>query len=87
MSDNTRFQRHERLMSRMADAGGVDLDLSILRGDLTPEQYSDAVFACTGCSDPQGCEQHLRDGRPGVPTFCRNGDMIARLSEASPAPD
>ncbi len=87
MSDAARFQRHERLMSRMADAMGVDLDLSIQRGDLTPELYSDAVFACTGCSDPQACERHLRGNRPDVPSFCRNGDMIARLAETSPATD
>ncbi len=87
MSNMPRFQEHERLMSRMADANGVDLDLAMQQGDLTPENFTAAVLACTGCSDPGACNQHLQDGLTEIPAFCRNGDMIARLAKDSPTLD
>ncbi|MCG6883327.1 MAG: DUF6455 family protein [Silicimonas sp.] len=83
MTETTTYQRHERLMTRMADAQKIDLDIAILRGELSPEEYSDAVLACTGCSVPEACERHMEEGRFGVPRFCRNGDMLARLAKVS----
>lgn len=80
MSNLHRFQAHERLMSRMADAQGADLDRAMQFGELTPEEYTDAVLGCTGCSDVDGCKGHLQDNRTGMPGFCRNQDMIQRLA-------
>ena len=87
MSSSSRLQHHERLMSRMAEANGVDLDLAMQRGDLGPDLYLGAAKSCTGCSDPERCERFLDEGRSGIPDFCRNGDMIRRLADASPASD
>ena len=87
MSEFTRFQAHERLMSRMADAQGADLDRAMQFGELSPEDYTDAVLACTGCSDPAGCRTHLQQERAGIPGFCRNRGMIERIAANVTATD
>lgn len=87
MSTETRFQTHERLMTRMADANGVDLELRLQTGEISPDFYEHAVLNCTGCSDAEGCRAHLAEGREGFPGFCRNQDALARLSGTSPTPD
>lgn len=87
MSTLERFRKHERLMSRMADANGIDLDLKMQSGELTPASYEDAVLNCTGCSDPEGCQKHLGEGRSGFPTFCRNRDALLRLAGSTPSLD
>lgn len=87
MSTMERFQSHERLMTRLADANGVDFDLKLQTGEVTPDFYNDAVLKCTGCSDPDGCRRHLQEGRSGIPSFCRNRDDLLRLSEATPSSD
>lgn len=84
MSYEARFKAHEQLMTRMADANGADLDLAMQTGSLSPESYEAAVHNCTGCSDPDGCKSFLRDERSGLPNFCRNQDLILRLSEDAP---
>ena len=87
MSNDHRFHAHERLMSRLADANGVDLDLMMQSGELTPEEFREAVLNCTGCSDPEGCSALLRGGGSGIPTFCRNRDKMKSWSELSPFSD
>lgn len=87
MSNDHRFHAHERLMSRLADANGVDFDLMMQSGALSPETYEAAVLNCTGCSDPEGCAARLRGGRSDIPDFCRNGDSMKRWSEAAPSSD
>lgn len=87
MSTATRFRNHEKLMSRMASTHGVDLDLKMQMGDVTPDFYEDAVLNCAGCSDTDGCRKHVREGRPGLPSFCRNRDALQRLSGTSPTLD
>ena len=84
MSTEPRFEKHERLMRHMADANGVDLDLAVQQGEFSPEEYLSAVLACTGCSNPDACEKQLRDGRSGIPVFCRNGETLRGLSESTP---
>ena len=87
MSKDHRFQAHERLMSRLADANGVDLDLMMQSGELSPETYEDAVLNCTGCSDPEGCAAQLRGGSSEIPDFCRNRDRMKSWSEGAPSSD
>lgn len=87
MSNDHRYYAHERLMTRLADANGVDLDLLMQSGSLSPERYEDAVLNCTGCSNPEGCDAHLRAGRSEIPDFCRNGEWMKGLSEAAPSSD
>ena len=87
MNNAQRFEKHDRLMRQMAEANGVDLDLATQQGDLSQDDYWASVLACTGCTDPGACEKHLRDGRSGIPAFCRNGDTIRRLSGVTPSLD
>ncbi len=87
MNNVQRFEKHERLMRQLAEANGVDLELEVQKGNFSQEEYWTSVLACTGCSDPAACQNHLRDGRSGIPTFCRNGETIRRLSGSSPAHD
>lgn len=87
MSDAFRVQKHERLVRRMAEANGVDLELAELKGDFGPEEFRSAVLACTGCSDPHACEERLKGGHTGTPAYCRNGDIFRRLSGITPDPD
>lgn len=87
MTTMQRFQYHDRLMRRMAEANGVDLDLAQQEGSFSPDEYLASVLACTGCSDPGACENHLRDGRSGFPDMCRNSDTIRRLAGSSSVPD
>lgn len=87
MNNVQRFEKHERLMRQTADANGVDLDLAAQQGNFSQDEYWASVLACTGCSDPGACEKQLRDGRSGIPAFCRNGDTMRRLSGVAPSLD
>ena len=87
MSTMQRYQHHERLMTRMADANGVDLELKKQMGEVSSDAYQTYVERCTGCSDPEGCQAHLQGAVAGFPSFCRNADTILRLAEATPSSD
>lgn len=78
MSFDNRYRTHERLMTQLAAAQGVDLDLDMQTGALLPETYQEAVLACTGCSDPDGCRTHLLRNQTGAPAFCRNRELVAK---------
>jgi len=79
--DKTRA-KHMGLMTQMASTLGVDLDEAELRGDLPPEMRDDMVLACTGCSDPTGCEKWLAQNRTAdaAPGYCRNRDILSALA-------
>jgi hypothetical protein len=81
MSFLSRIDRHQRLFSRMADTQGVDLGLEMQKGELSPEEYRGGVLACTGCSNPDGCETELNRGLDTVPDYCRNVSLIRRLTD------
>lgn len=87
MSNMQRLEKHEKLMRQMAAANGVDLEMELQTGNFGQDDYWKSVLACTGCTDPTSCEKHLRDGRSGIPAFCRNGDTIRHLSGATPSSD
>lgn len=74
------LERHEALMNRMGDRNDADLTLAGQVGLLNPEEYRDAVLACTGCSAVAACETHLESGETGVPSYCRNEGTIRRLA-------
>lgn len=81
MSMTSRFEKHERLFRRMADRNGADLDLAVMVGAVTEGEVHDATLACTACTSPGCCEALLDDGVTGIPSFCRNKDMIRDLAE------
>ena len=81
MSVQARFDRHERLFSRMADRNGADLDLALLVGATTEGELRAGVESCMGCTGPDRCEALLDGDVEGLPSFCRNKDMIRDLAE------
>jgi hypothetical protein len=80
MSILTRIDHHEKLMSRMADRNGADLDLALQTGMVSPGELQDAVLTCTGCTEPEACEARLDSGETGLPGYCRNADLITSIA-------
>ena len=84
MAHVTKFTKHTRLVDRMANTLGIDLDEAILRGHVTPELAQDAVYTCVGCSKPDACEAWVNDHESGsetAPEFCRNNSLFSLLSK------
>ena len=81
MSVTERFDRHERLFRRMAQRNGADLDLALMVGATTDAELAEATHACMGCTGPARCEALIDADVPGLPSFCRNKDMIRELAE------
>ena len=84
MINRTTLKKHADLMDRMAGSVGVDLEEAMLEGRLSMDQLTDAVFACTGCSNPEACGHWLttQEGRAdATPDYCRNADMMRRLAD------
>lgn len=82
MTQDNRRTRHLKLVTRMADALGVDLEAESYAGRLEPGTLEGMVDRCVGCSDPAGCEQTL--GAPGsrlaaAPAQCRNAERLVRM--------
>jgi hypothetical protein len=74
--------RHERLMTRMADTLGADLETAEAQGQLPPEMREDMLLACTGCADPTACRHWLEthDTADAAPGYCRNRDILHNLA-------
>lgn len=80
----SKLERHESLVSGMADRRGVDLGEAMLRGDLSGNELRSAIFRCTACSDPDSCEEWQQGHRAGAdetPSYCRNASLFERLAE------
>ena len=75
------LKRHADLVDRMATTLGVDLEETMMRGQMLPDDLSDMVLRCTGCDDPDGCARwqaaHRRSDRPFP--GCRNAEVFTRL--------
>ena len=69
------FDKHIRLMTRMAETLGTDLEAETMSGRLTPETYQSYVFSCVGCEKAGECASFL-DAANGqakaAPDYCRN---------------
>ncbi len=83
MQRDKTYQKHQWLMSRMADKLGADLDEAELRGDLTPGQRDAMVLSCTNCTSPEECERLLQANGSidAAPSFCRNGAAIQDIAK------
>ncbi len=82
MTSTSTLKRHAALVDRMATTLGVDLEQKAMEGQIDFDQISDAVMACTGCSNPEDCTRWLdaQQGQAGTPPdICRNADVFARL--------
>lgn len=79
MSTTSKAEHHERLMDRMATRNGADLDLARQSGMVSGRELVEAIVQCIGCSDAGDCESKLERGEGGIPEYCRNSDLIARV--------
>lgn len=77
----SKLDRHEKLMSRLADRNSADLELALQSGVIAPEEYRSAVFKCSSCTNPEACEARLDAGDSGIPEFCRNTQMLERAAD------
>ena len=84
MSTWSRLSMAERRVSLMAEKNGADLTVATQSGFLLPEDYRDAIHACSGCSQPDTCDQFLSRDEDGTPDYCRNTALIRRLAEVTP---
>jgi len=85
-----KLNRHAALMNRMAQVLGVDLTEAMAQGQLSGEEWREAVVRCTGCDDPTACIHWLADHDAPedhggaataheAPGYCNNRLMMARL--------
>lgn len=86
MQDPRKLKRHAELIDKMATARGIDLEESLMRGDLEIEAISDAVLRCTACSNPENCAGWLNE-QEGIaqtsPSYCRNAALFNELEAKS----
>lgn len=84
MANTEQLRKHAALVDRMASARGIDLEEAALRGDITPDEISEAVLSCTSCTNPEDCRKWLdtRDG-PALasPEYCRNAEVFDELEK------
>ncbi|MEM9551985.1 MAG: DUF6455 family protein [Pseudomonadota bacterium] len=75
------LKHHAELVDRMAQTVGVDLETAVMKGQLPPEEITDAVLRCTGCTNPEHCGQWLNETEHAdAPLgYCRNAEMLKRL--------
>lgn len=82
MTDKAKYDRHAKLVDRMADSQGVDLSEAVQRGDISPEELDKSVFTCLGCSETEACERWLAvnsGGADATPGYCRNEAVFDAL--------
>ena len=81
MPDDSKRAHHTRLVLGMADRQGLDLQELTLRGKFSEDQMEAAVNRCLGCTQPEACAHTLNSvaTAPGLPDYCRNGDVFAAL--------
>ena len=84
MSMMSKTAHHEQLMDRMATRNGADLDLARQSGLIDGTEVVEALVACMGCSDAGDCASRLDRETPGLPGYCRNGSLIARVEAMTP---
>lgn len=92
MATTPNLKRHADLVDRMATTLGIDLEGKMMEGALQIDTLGDVVLACTGCSDPEGCDRwlatHEGEGQAEIgtaPGMCRNSDVFALLKKGGRA--
>lgn len=81
MPSSKQLKTHTKLVHKMADRLGADLDEAELRGDLAPGERDAMVLTCTNCTSPEACQTWLaeHDSADDAPTYCRNGEKLKSL--------
>lgn len=88
MTDQPTLRRHADLVDRMATTLGLDLEEIMMAGQLQIDTLGDAVLACTGCSNPDGCARWMNAQLQPVaatPDMCRNADLFSLLKQGKRA--
>ncbi len=88
MTNQVTLRRHADLIDRMATTLGLDLEEVMLAGQLRIDTLGDAVLACTGCSNADGCDRWMEMQTGAVqtpPEICRNADLFASLKSGKSA--
>lgn len=80
MPDQAQIRRHADLLGRMAASRGVDLCEQAVAGELSMDEMAEAVLRCTGCGQPDQCNDWLADATGTLPDYCRNRALLHRLS-------
>lgn len=83
MAGFRKYEDHARLVERMADKMGVDMDVEMQTGRVTPDDLEATVHRCMSCEEPENCKVWL-DSRDGMtvdapPPYCRNSDKLETL--------
>ncbi len=81
MSADDRFNRHAKLVSKMADKVGVDLTEEMQRGKVDAEDLRNMVHRCEGCTSPEDCIALMEseDKSAFPPSYCRNADAFTSM--------
>lgn len=81
MPGATKFDKHARLMARMGDALGVDLELEVQTGRISEDDLETMTQSCVGCPDPMSCGHLLdrTDALSDAPDYCRNKAILEKL--------
>ncbi|MEL7106641.1 MAG: DUF6455 family protein [Pseudomonadota bacterium] len=85
MYDTKTIRRHAGLFTTMAERQGIDLQEAVLRAQITPNDITDGVLRCTGCTKPDTCEAEMAqsDRSTAVPDFCRNAALLDALKDTN----
>lgn len=85
MQNAKTLAKHAALVDSMADHLGVDLEETVMRGELAPEMIPDLVLRCTNCTDPEKCARLLADSArfAEAPSYCVNRETLAALARSS----
>ena len=75
---------HAGLMEQMADTVGADLREAVADHRLSAADYRTAVIRCTTCEGAEECAHWMEShaGAEEAPAYCRNRDLLERLSHA-----
>lgn len=83
MTDRITLKKHAVLLDTMSSTRGIDLQQRALAGDVSIDEITDAVFACSNCTAPIECSKWLTKNASGAsasPSYCENTDLLARFA-------
>lgn len=79
-----KLDKHNGLMTRMADRADVDLGDALIEGRLDASRYRGSVIRCSRCQNISTCEALLgaEDGKKGaVPDYCANKELFEAVKK------
>ena len=76
-------EAYNKRVSEMTSRCGADVEEAFQKGLIGPRQYREFLQRCSGCEDPEACENLLETKRvlAAAPDYCENKDEIAELKQ------